>query len=206
MSQAWTAQNSKSLQPTPRQIARSRNCWIARFRSRPNSKADPPKENGRDRLQSLSRPRATRSALAATLGGRLLSQSFHKLRLARPVDIPPYIDRPCARRSAILLAQDRGALAKQGRRAKRGFEMSNTRHLKSRGGSSRTILAPTLFSRLPAPLQARLKQQAPRRKFPAGALIQQVGDGASGFWLIEQGGGANRHFSGRWRFSCGRHS
>ena len=65
--------------------------------------------------------------------------------------------------------------------------MSNTRHLKSRGGSSRTILAPTLFSRLPAPLQARLKQQAPRRKFPAGALIQQVGDGSSGFWLIEQG-------------------
>lgn len=65
--------------------------------------------------------------------------------------------------------------------------MSNTRHLKSRGGSSRTILAPTLFGRLPAPLQARLKKQAPRRKFPAGALIQQVGDGASGFWLIEQG-------------------
>lgn len=65
--------------------------------------------------------------------------------------------------------------------------MSNTRHLRSRGGSSRTILAPTLFSRLPGPLQAQLKKQAPRRRFPAGALIQQVGDGASGFWLIEQG-------------------
>ena len=86
-----------------------------------------------------------------------------------------------------MLAQTGGALADSGVSKLKPGEMSNTRHFKSRNGTSRTVQAPTLFSRLPESLQGRLKQQAVRRLFPTGSLIQQVGDGASGFWLIERG-------------------
>ena len=65
--------------------------------------------------------------------------------------------------------------------------MSNNRHLKRNSGSSRTLLAPTLFGQLPPALQSELRSNALRRTFDTGALIQQVGDGASGFWLIEKG-------------------
>lgn len=61
--------------------------------------------------------------------------------------------------------------------------MHSARH----GEKTRTILAATLFSTLPDALQAELRRRAPRRHFARGAIIQQAGDEASGFWLIEQG-------------------
>lgn len=53
--------------------------------------------------------------------------------------------------------------------------------------ASRTLAAPTLFSNLSALAQADLLAKAPLRAFGSGAIIQQRGEVANGFWVIEQG-------------------
>lgn len=44
-----------------------------------------------------------------------------------------------------------------------------------------------LFEALPAPVRAALAHQAPQRAFADGQIIQQKGEEADGFWLIEHG-------------------
>ncbi|USA39010.1 Crp/Fnr family transcriptional regulator [Pelagerythrobacter marinus] len=44
-----------------------------------------------------------------------------------------------------------------------------------------------LFAALPAALAARLRDRAPARRFAEGQVIQQRGETARGFWLIEEG-------------------
>ena len=48
-------------------------------------------------------------------------------------------------------------------------------------------MEPLLFAALPPATQARLRAAGLARRFAAGALIQQRGDEAAGFWLIEEG-------------------
>lgn len=52
---------------------------------------------------------------------------------------------------------------------------------------SRSLRAAMMFSVLPPALQERLRKSAPLRRFADGQLIQQKGDTARGFWLIEEG-------------------
>ena len=47
--------------------------------------------------------------------------------------------------------------------------------------------APSLFSAFPEALRLRLQSLALPRDFSAGQIIQQHGDEANGFWVIEQG-------------------
>ncbi|MEE9433460.1 MAG: Crp/Fnr family transcriptional regulator [Sphingorhabdus sp.] len=47
--------------------------------------------------------------------------------------------------------------------------------------------APSLFSAFPEALRLRLQSLAVPRNFAAGQIIQQHGDEANGFWVIEQG-------------------
>ena len=63
--------------------------------------------------------------------------------------------------------------------------MSNSIQLSDFSG--RSILAPTLFGVLDANVQARLLAQAPLRRFEDGQLVQQHGQFADGFWVIETG-------------------
>lgn len=61
--------------------------------------------------------------------------------------------------------------------------------LQSEPGSTvtRPLHSPTLFGELPHEIQARLRAEAPRRRFTDGELVQQRGDAGAGFWLIERG-------------------
>ena len=47
--------------------------------------------------------------------------------------------------------------------------------------------APSLFSAFPEALRLRLQSLAVPRNFSAGQIIQQHGDEANGFWVIEHG-------------------
>ena len=51
----------------------------------------------------------------------------------------------------------------------------------------RSALEPLLFAALTPATQDALRAAAPARRFAPGALIQQRGDEAAGFWLIEAG-------------------
>ncbi|MGN6496561.1 MAG: Crp/Fnr family transcriptional regulator [Tsuneonella sp.] len=75
--------------------------------------------------------------------------------------------------------------------------MSNSLHLLP----SRSLRAAMLFSALPPALQGALRSGAPLRRFADGQLIQQKGDAARGFWLIEEGAVAAGQFleSGEFR-------
>ena len=63
--------------------------------------------------------------------------------------------------------------------------MSN--NLQSGIFSGRSILAPTLFGVLAKELRESLLADAPLRRFDNGQLVQQHGDEADGFWVIEEG-------------------
>lgn len=65
--------------------------------------------------------------------------------------------------------------------------MSDIIHLENRPGA-RSSLAPTLFDALAPGLREELLRGAPRRSFAAGAVVQQRGSDAAGFWVIERGG------------------
>lgn len=51
----------------------------------------------------------------------------------------------------------------------------------------RTLTAQTMFASLPVMLRERLRSTASPRRFGDGQIIQQRGDPARGFWLIEEG-------------------
>jgi CRP-like cAMP-binding protein len=59
---------------------------------------------------------------------------------------------------------------------------------------SRSLRAAMLFAALPTALQESLRRAAPLRRFADGQLIQQKGDAARGFWLIEEGAVAAGQF------------
>lgn len=67
---------------------------------------------------------------------------------------------------------------------------------------TRPLSAPTLFGELPAEVRARLRAEAPRRRFADGELIQQRGDESGGFWLIESGQVRLGQFSSGGTFSA----
>ncbi len=64
--------------------------------------------------------------------------------------------------------------------------MSNNLHL-NRTTPLRSIIAPTLFGDLGAEQQQALIRRAPLRTFADRQIIQQQGDKALGFWVIESG-------------------
>ena len=51
----------------------------------------------------------------------------------------------------------------------------------------RSLVTPMLFSALDSALQAHLIRTSRERTFADGQIIQQRGDPADGFWLIEAG-------------------
>ncbi len=51
----------------------------------------------------------------------------------------------------------------------------------------RSLVVPTLFRELEENVRSRLLTDAPRRSFGDGKIIQQRGDDAIGFWVIEAG-------------------
>ncbi|MFC4292291.1 Crp/Fnr family transcriptional regulator [Sphingorhabdus arenilitoris] len=53
--------------------------------------------------------------------------------------------------------------------------------------TGRTIGSPILFRELPADIRTQLMKSAVMREFQDGQIIQQRGDPANGFWLIEKG-------------------
>ncbi len=53
--------------------------------------------------------------------------------------------------------------------------------------SARSLAAPSLFAAFPEALRSRLLAAAVPRNFASGQIIQQRGDAANGFWIIEQG-------------------
>lgn len=53
--------------------------------------------------------------------------------------------------------------------------------------NQRSLSVPMLFASLTGPAQEELRTKALRRSFEEGALIQQRGDDASGFWVLESG-------------------
>lgn len=55
------------------------------------------------------------------------------------------------------------------------------------GATRRSLATPMLFSALDPALKAHLLRHATLRSFADGQLIQQRGDRADGFWLIEEG-------------------
>lgn len=63
--------------------------------------------------------------------------------------------------------------------------MSDNIHLRQATG--RSLLAPTLFGALKEPVRQQLLDQSPVREFSDGQLIQQQGQSADGFWVIEAG-------------------
>lgn len=63
--------------------------------------------------------------------------------------------------------------------------MSNSIH--SVRAAGRSILSPTLFGALSVTLRGALLDDAPSRDFADGQLIQQRGQSADGFWVIEEG-------------------
>ncbi|MDE2562098.1 MAG: Crp/Fnr family transcriptional regulator [Sphingomonadales bacterium] len=67
---------------------------------------------------------------------------------------------------------------------------------------SRPLRSPTLFGELPPEVQARLRAEAPRRRFADGELVQQRGDAVGGFWLIERGQVRLGQFSHEGTFSA----
>ncbi|MGQ7830068.1 Crp/Fnr family transcriptional regulator [Altererythrobacter sp. Z27] len=60
--------------------------------------------------------------------------------------------------------------------------MSNILHF-----AERSLATPLLFSTLGAQVQDELRRSASRHRFAEGGIIQQRGDEARGFWLIERG-------------------
>ncbi|QKG71049.1 Crp/Fnr family transcriptional regulator [Erythrobacter mangrovi] len=62
--------------------------------------------------------------------------------------------------------------------------MSNSLHS---GATRRSLATPMLFEALDPALQVHLIRNAAVRHFEDGQLIQQRGDTADGFWLIEEG-------------------
>lgn len=64
----------------------------------------------------------------------------------------------------------------------RAARMSNILH-----SPQSSLAAPMLFAALSEELQAEARRHAIRREFPEGSIIQQRGDKARGFWLLESG-------------------
>lgn len=62
--------------------------------------------------------------------------------------------------------------------------MSETLHS---GATRRSLMSPMLFSALDPALRVHLLRSAAVREFSDGQIIQQRGDKADGFWLIEEG-------------------
>lgn len=63
--------------------------------------------------------------------------------------------------------------------------MSNSLHLER--PAMRTLIAPTLFEQLDEALRDGLLAAAPIKHFTGGQLIQQRGEDARGFWVIQKG-------------------